>query len=68
MGLQRHCVRYKPVRTQFRTNALRCVEYAKNRGGKPQSPACDPRLVGGGRSRGLLRPATKSCGRRRARR
>lgn len=58
MGLKVHCQRYKKVPSkQARSGyALRCVEMVKNRGSGPQSPVCDSRLVGGGRSKGLLRP------------
>lgn len=68
MGMKRHCVEYEKVPTKFGLNALRCARFAKNRGGKPQSPVCDTRLAGGGRSRGLLRPVNQSCTRRRRRR
>lgn len=58
MGLHVHCVRYQRVRSkQARSgSALRCVDFQKNTTGRAQSPKCDKRLVGGGRSKGLLRP------------
>lgn len=67
MGLERHCVRYGKVDSQFGKKALRCKKFAKNRGGGAQSPVCDGRLKGGGRSPGLLR-RTKSCKRAKSRR
>jgi hypothetical protein len=58
MGQRVHCIRYHRVRSkQSRTGAaLRCSKFSKNRSRAPQSPVCDKRLVGGGRSKGLLRP------------
>ena len=59
MGMKAHCTRYRRVRSsQARSgSALRCVHLVKNKSARPQSPVCDKRLVGGGRSKGLLRPA-----------
>jgi hypothetical protein len=58
MGLRVHCERYKTVPSkQSKTGrALRCADMRKNTRRGPQSPVCDRRLVGGGRSKGLLRP------------
>lgn len=58
MGLHIHCTSYKTVSSSqaLKGRALRCKRFTKNQGGRPQSPSCDKRLVGGGRSRGLLRP------------
>ena len=58
MGMKVHCEDYRTVASsQARTGrALRCVRFAKNQKRGPQSPVCDRRLVGGGRSKGLLRP------------
>lgn len=60
MGLKVHCERYKKVpSSQAKSGfALRCDSMVKNRKRGPQSPVCDRRLVGGGRSKGLLRPIT----------
>ena len=60
MGLKVHCRRYKKVpSSQAKSGyALRCVDMVKNTHRGPQSPSCDPRLVGGGRSKGLLRPVS----------
>lgn len=60
MGMKVHCEDYKSVKSsQSKTGrALRCTRFAKNQRKGPQSPVCDRRLVGGGRSKGLLRPAT----------
>lgn len=58
MGLKVHCERYKKVSSKQAKSgyALRCAELKKNARRGPQSPVCDQRLVGGGRSKGLLRP------------
>lgn len=62
MGQIRHCVEYKQRGTKG-GRVLRCARFARNRGGGAQSPACDPRLKGGGRSPGLLR--ARGCPRKR---
>jgi hypothetical protein len=58
MGLRKHCERfeYKPSSQAKSGRALRCAEFAKNQRKGPQSPVCDRRLIGGGRSKGLIRP------------
>jgi hypothetical protein len=57
MGLRVHCERYKtvPSRQSKTGRALRCADMRKNTHAGAQSPKCDRRLVGGGRSKGLLR-------------
>jgi hypothetical protein len=59
MGLHVHCTKYTRVKSSQAKSggALRCARFAKNQGGRAQSPICDKRLVGGGRSKGLLRPS-----------
>lgn len=58
MGLRVHCTSYQnvPSSQALKGRALRCKRFVKNAGGRPQSPSCDKRLIGGGRSKGLLRP------------
>lgn len=67
MGMRKHCARYKkvPSRQAKSGYALRCVDLRKNNRWGPQSPVCDKRLVGGGRSKGLLRPSECARSRRR---
>lgn len=51
MGNVRRCVRYSKGKA-----GLRCAEFKeRTTAGETKSPACDPRLKGGGRSPGLIR-------------